>query len=266
MERLINRRQQGDLGELSAMEWLASKGAAVLIPFGHSPDYDLVADVDGALLRIQVKTSTYDRATPSGKARHVVALRTSGGNQSWNRVVKKLDPSKFDYLFALTGEGRRWFIPAAALGTVTAIQLGGTKYAEYEVERGRRIREIVFVDEPQLELGPELGGVPKRSNGRRCKRRGLVPSQVRILPPPLASPTPIKPTNYERKLGQQGHAVINQKRRLTIPQRAFFEAGLQNGSKVRVRSLGRGRIVIEQVELPDWARPESGEVESEASG
>ena len=44
-ERLINRRQQGDLGEASAIEWLTSVGAMVLIPFGHSPNYDLVAEM-----------------------------------------------------------------------------------------------------------------------------------------------------------------------------------------------------------------------------
>ena len=44
MERLINRRQQGDLGEASAIECLTRQGAAVSVPVGHSPDYDLVAD------------------------------------------------------------------------------------------------------------------------------------------------------------------------------------------------------------------------------
>jgi hypothetical protein len=48
--------------------------------------------------------------------------------------------------------------------------------------------------------------------------------------------------------------VINQKRRITIPQRPFFEAGFENGGRVRVRSDGPGRIVLEQIELPDWAR------------
>jgi hypothetical protein len=43
---------------------------------------------------------------------------------------------------------------------------------------------------------------------------------------------------------------------VTIPQKAFFEAGLQNGSKVRVRATGPGRLVLEQVELPGWARPD----------
>jgi len=64
----------------------------------------------------------------------------------------------------------------------------------------------------------------------------------------------VKPTNYERKPGQRGEAVINQKRRITLPQRPFFEAGFQNGSRVRVRSEGPGRIVLEQIELPAWAR------------
>ncbi len=72
--------------------------------------------------------------------------------------------------------------------------------------------------------------------------------------PIIAAPSPIKPTRYERKLGRSGQAIINQKRRITIPQRPFYEAGLQHGSTVRVRADGPGRIVVEQGELPDWAR------------
>jgi PD-(D/E)XK endonuclease len=49
-------RKQGDIGELSAMEWLASAGAALYLPFGHSPDVDVVADFGGQLVRVQVKT------------------------------------------------------------------------------------------------------------------------------------------------------------------------------------------------------------------
>ena len=46
-ERAVNRRVQGDIGEFSAMEWLRSKGALVWIPLGHSPDVDLMAELDG---------------------------------------------------------------------------------------------------------------------------------------------------------------------------------------------------------------------------
>lgn len=76
-------------------------------------------------------------------------------------------------------------------------------------------------------------------------------------PSPISSPRRVKPTNYERKPGQRGEAVINHKRRLTIPQRPFFEAGFENRGRVRVRSAGPGRLLIEQIELPDWSRPEA---------
>src|SRR5436190_390429 len=98
-ERLINRREQGDLGEASAVEWLVSKRAKVLIPFGHSPDYDLVAEIEGKLLRIQVKTSTYVEVTPNGHHRYALQIATNGGNQSWSGVAKRFNPSRFDFLF-----------------------------------------------------------------------------------------------------------------------------------------------------------------------
>lgn len=54
--------------------------------------------------------------------------------------------------------------------------------------------------------------------------------------------------------------MINQKRRITIPQQAFFEAGFENGSRVRARSDGPGRIVLEQIELPGWARRDGSQL------
>jgi hypothetical protein len=41
-----------------------------------------------------------------------------------------------------------------------------------------------------------------------------------------------------------------------FPQKAFFGAGFVNGARVSLKADGPGRIVIEQIELPDWARPE----------
>ena len=132
MKEAWTPRKQGDAGELSAIQWLISQGAAVYLPFGHSPDVDLVADLDGALRRVQVKTSTFSR----GKGRFEVALRTSGGNQSWSRIVKRLDASRCDFVFVHVRDGRRWFIPVAALGGSSAIVVGCPRYAEFEVEPG----------------------------------------------------------------------------------------------------------------------------------
>jgi len=128
----MSPRRQGDLGELSAMEWLASKGYAVYYPIGHSPDCDVVVNDGHAFRRVQVKTTRryYNR-------RWNVMICTRGGNQSWNGLVKRFSPSRCDWLFVLVADGRRWFIPAAAIEGGTCVALGGPKYAEFEVEAGR---------------------------------------------------------------------------------------------------------------------------------
>jgi hypothetical protein len=125
-------RKQGDLGELSAAQWFASKGATICFPFGHSPDWDFIAVLDDRFLRIQVKTCISFR-----NGRWDVTVCTRGGNQSWNGLVKRWEAERCDYLFVVVGDGRRWCIPSTELGGGTHISLGGPKYAEYEVESGR---------------------------------------------------------------------------------------------------------------------------------
>jgi PD-(D/E)XK endonuclease len=124
-------RWQGDIGELSAISWLAGAGAVVSLPMFHSPDYDLIADFGERPLRIQVKTSISWH-----RKRFIVALCTRGGNRSWNGVVKRLDATRCDHLFVHVGDGRRWFIPSYALGGGSAIAVGGPKYAAFEVASG----------------------------------------------------------------------------------------------------------------------------------
>jgi hypothetical protein len=135
MDSVWTPRRQGDAGELSAINWLFSAGAHVYVPLFSDPDCDLVADFGDHVDRVQVKTSTC-----WVKNRFVVALCTRGGNQSWNGVVKRLDATRCDRLFVRVGDGRRWYIPAAALGGGSGIVLGGPKYAPYEVEPGQPLQ------------------------------------------------------------------------------------------------------------------------------
>jgi hypothetical protein len=128
-------RAQGDQGERSAMLWYGGRGAAVFMPVFHSPDFDLIADWGTGLVRVQVKTSSV-----FVKARWYVVVCTRGGNRSWSGLVKYLDPSRYDYLFVLVGDGRRWFIPASEVAGRTRIVLGGPKYAEHEIDAGEPLR------------------------------------------------------------------------------------------------------------------------------
>ncbi len=101
-------RGQGDQGERSAIAWLLAQELPVFLPIGHSPHIDLITVMDDRLVRVQVKTSTQFHNN-----RWAVAVCTRGGNRSWNGLVKYLDPSRYDRLFVLVGDGRRWFIPSA---------------------------------------------------------------------------------------------------------------------------------------------------------
>ena len=83
----MHNRAQGDVGEASAIEWLARQGALIFTPLFRSPDYDLVAEMAGRVMRIEVKTSS--ALTPIGN--YAVAVCTRGGNQSWNKIAKRFD-------------------------------------------------------------------------------------------------------------------------------------------------------------------------------
>ena len=132
VERRISRRLQGDIGERSALSWLIDQGAKVYLPFGHSPDVDLIADFGDRLSRVQVKTTTVNR-----NRRWVVSLATRGGNQSWSGLVKYFDPGRCDDLFVLAADGRRWFIPSRDVDARAGLVLGGPKYAAFEVDGDR---------------------------------------------------------------------------------------------------------------------------------
>jgi Holliday junction resolvase-like predicted endonuclease len=242
----LKPREQGDIGELSAMEWLASRGAHIYVPVGHSPDIDLIAEMEGVALRIEVKTGTHR----DDAGRWHVHIATKGGNQSWSGVAKYFDKGRCDFVFAHVGDGRRWFIPTGAIDGRTALVLGGPKYADYEVESGRPLAAL------SKKPGLNSNGLGEYGSGQTG---GAVNAMAQSFggsnpPSPISSPRRVKPTNYERTPGQRGEAVINQKRRITIPQRPFFEAGFENGGRVRVRAVGPGRMLIEQIELPDWSR------------
>jgi PD-(D/E)XK endonuclease len=175
---MLTPREQGDFGELSAMCWLASRGASVAIPVGNNRHWDLVAELDGRVLRVQVKTSRSFRLR-----RWEVRVSTSGGNQSWNRVIKLLDPSRFDRLFVLVGDGRRWFIPAERIepGALCVWAVRNTPSSrsnpatQSPAARSKR---------PPLQSPPDqLGGMSERPKEWRCKRHGSAYAGSNPAPP-----------------------------------------------------------------------------------
>ena len=146
----MHNRAQGDIGEASAIEWLTTEGALVFVPLFRSPNYDLIAEFAGRLVRIEVKTTW--RQTPIGNWQAMLCTR--GGNQSWSGETKRFDPLACDFLFVHVGDGRRWFIPTARIEGVTAIVLGGRKYAQFEIESGRPLPARTLEEAPSTIASP----------------------------------------------------------------------------------------------------------------
>jgi hypothetical protein len=183
-KRAVNRRIQGDVGEASAIEWLTSKGALVWLPIGHSPDVDLIAEVEERLLRVQVKTSTLTNAISGGEVRWNVSIATNGGNRSWGGTTKRFDPKRVDYLFVLVGDGRRWFMPADCVEANNEVALGGAKYSEFEVEGGVPFEGLVYPDRNPNRIRHPILGECQSGQMDVTVNHTAMPTQVRILPPP----------------------------------------------------------------------------------
>jgi hypothetical protein len=124
----MNSKKQGDVGLGLAIAWLTTKGYTVCIPLTDSQDYDLVAEIDGKLSKIQVKTTSHK---PKDKNAYVLNLRVCGGNRS-GQTIKHFNSTLVDYVFALTEEGTRYFIPSSEINNGSTINLG-EKYSSYIV-------------------------------------------------------------------------------------------------------------------------------------
>jgi PD-(D/E)XK endonuclease len=234
-------RRQGDLGEAAAIHWLTSIGAIVSFPLFHSPDYDLIAELDGKLLRVQVKTST---CLYESTGHYAVQLATSGGNQSWTGTVKRFDPDLVDFLFVLVGDGRRWFIPSGEVEGSRAISLGGVKYSEFQIGRIAPLDR----DPPGSKLGDARGGAGVGEPGRPVKSVPQLLSGFDSHPPHSSPPS----GGDSRSRGGDGRGIgrtrMSANHQVTVPMAVATASSIAPGDRFRVESDGTGRLVMTRIE------------------
>ena len=177
----------------------------------------------------------------AGGARWEVSLATNGGNQSWSGVAKVFDPSRFDVLFVLVSDGRRWLIPAEAIEASRGVNLGGVKYSEFEIDQGPPIDGLVY---STLESGPPEG---EYASGQRTGsvKPWTLSSQVRILPPPSAARL-------------SARTRVSKNHQITIPLGPFRGAALQVGQAIRVTATGDGQLHLDRIEMSTDSAKESG--------
>lgn len=120
---------QGNLGLAKAIEYFTSQGITVSIPLNDTQPYDLVADFNGKLQKISVKTG---RSTKNNITYSVQLRNTGGGRKNGIRQVL-FDNSSCDYIFIYTIDEHLYLIPASEVDVKSAITVGGVKSKKYEV-------------------------------------------------------------------------------------------------------------------------------------
>lgn len=133
-ERCKNTKSQGIIGLGRAIEYFTSIGWIVSLPLNDSQDYDLIVDDGNKLLKVQVKTTNCKK----NKDGTIFALNLAvmGGNSKENFVHKTNTQIEYDYLFAVSGDGKEYLIPKSELMNVEkSISLGSKLKKSFEITR-----------------------------------------------------------------------------------------------------------------------------------
>jgi bifunctional DNA-binding transcriptional regulator/antitoxin component of YhaV-PrlF toxin-antitoxin module len=239
MPRGFHPRQQGDIGEAAAIDWLTRLGARVSFPLFHTPDYDLVADLSNRLIRVQVKTSSCRHGSTDHFA---VQLAPSGGNQSWNGTVKQFRSPAVRLPLVLVQDGRRWFIPSGEVEGRHAVTVGGEKYSEFEVGRSEPLNY-----EAASTLDASWGGAGVGEPGRTVNPVAQ-PEWVRFPPPPSPPPSGGNPLLAPDESPAVGRTKLSSHYQVAVPRAVAAAASLSPGDRFRVESDGTGRFVMTRLE------------------
>ena len=114
-----NTKEQGNIGIGRAIAYFTTNKYTVSIPLNDSQDYDLIVDNGNGLKRVQVKTTRFKNHSGAYQA----ALRTCGGNQSWDKVVKFFDNTIVELLFILCENNDEYLIPTKDILVKSTITL-----------------------------------------------------------------------------------------------------------------------------------------------
>jgi hypothetical protein len=143
-------KRKGDLAELKVAADLIDRGCRLSIPFGEDCDYDLIADYEGRLHRVQVKYVRSDGRTI------IVRCRSHSLTNGKVRVVKHYTASTVDWIavYDCTSE-RCYYCPSWELGAAGRSTL---TLRMQPARNGQRlgIRNAATYAQPDFSLDPRV--------------------------------------------------------------------------------------------------------------
>jgi hypothetical protein len=109
---MASLKQKGDLAELKVAADLIERGCRLSIPFGEDCDYDLIADYEGRLHRIQVKF------TESNGSRILIRCRSHSLTKGKVKQTKYYTASMVDWIAVYDRTSDRcYYCPSTELGS-----------------------------------------------------------------------------------------------------------------------------------------------------
>ena len=135
----LTAKQKGNLTELQCLTAFYAEGCHVSLPYGENSRYDMVVDVDGQLIRVQVKTSSLKGE--EGEA-IMFSCRSSHVNSTGVKNIRYTD-KEIDY-FATFWNGQCYLIPISECSTEKTLrfvppksgQLKGISFAsDYSLQK-----------------------------------------------------------------------------------------------------------------------------------
>ena len=106
---ILDTKQKGNLTELQCITACYELGYNVSIPYGENSRYDFILDIDGKLLKIQVKTSRNKKSIKNPKDAIVFTCRSSNTNASGN-TYHRYTKEQIDY-FATYWDRKCYLVP-----------------------------------------------------------------------------------------------------------------------------------------------------------
>lgn len=135
----LTAKQKGNLTELQCLTAFYAEGCHVSLPYGENSRYDMIVDVDGQLIRVQVKTSSLKGE--EGEA-IMFSCRSSHVNRTRVKNIRYTD-KEIDY-FATFWNGQCYLIPISECSTEKTLrfvppkngQLKGVSFAsDYTLQK-----------------------------------------------------------------------------------------------------------------------------------
>lgn len=116
----LTSKQKGNLTELQCLTAFIAEGCGISIPYGDNSKYDFIADVNGKLLKIQVKTSSLKKDGAikfSCRTTHVNCTGVKNERYSTNDI---------DF-FATYWDNQCYLVPVAECSTEKVLRFGFPK-------------------------------------------------------------------------------------------------------------------------------------------